>query len=289
MKLPQLLLVLLLSIAAGAASALYVSRHQGTAVATTESSYDRVLRTGTLRCGYADWPPYVFMKDPTTGKMSGIMADLTEAIAGKLNLKVEWTENTGWGSFIESLRDHRIDVMCAGIWRNGERGRYLGYGLPMFYSPVYSYVSVDEHRFDKDYSAVDNPGTRIATMDGEMSDVIAKRFFPKATEVSVPQLGQITDILSNVADHKADIAFNEPSFVNEFMKKNPGKLRRAQDAPFQYFPTSLAVEIHEVQLRDMLDSALVELQNQGAVEEIIAKYNPDPSVFLRTAPPYKQP
>ncbi|MDR3425451.1 MAG: transporter substrate-binding domain-containing protein [Alphaproteobacteria bacterium] len=103
----------------------------------------------------------------------------------------------------------------------------------------------------------------------------------------MPQMGQITDILVNVATHKADVVFNEPSFVNGYMKANPNTLRLAQDTPFQVFPTSLAVEIHETQLRDMLDSALAELQNQGAIEKIISKYSTDPKVFLRVAKPYQ--
>jgi ABC-type amino acid transport substrate-binding protein len=253
-----------------------------------ESAYERVLRTGVLRCGYADWPPYVFTKDPTTGKISGIFAEVVEAIAEKLKIKVEWTENTGWGNFIESLRTHRIDAFCAGGWRNAERGRYVTYTSPIFYSAVYPYVRVDDHRFDKDLSAINQPDIHISAMDGEMSDVIAKLYFPKAVEVSVPQLGQITDILVNVASHKADVVFNEPSFVNNYIKANPNSLRLAQDKPFQVFQTSLGVEIHETELRDMLDSALTELQNQGIVENIISKYSNDPTIFLRPALPYRQ-
>ena len=40
--------------------------------AKKETAYERVTRTGVLRCGYATWPPNV-MKDPNTGKVSGII------------------------------------------------------------------------------------------------------------------------------------------------------------------------------------------------------------------------
>ena len=30
-----------------------------------ESAYDRVLRTGVLKCGYSVWPPY-YTQDPNT-------------------------------------------------------------------------------------------------------------------------------------------------------------------------------------------------------------------------------
>jgi len=287
MKIWNIILVIVISLVMSFVVRYVAPTSGGEAVAAKESVYDRVLRTGVLRCGYADWPPAGFVKNPQTGEVSGIMADVTEAVAAKLNLKVEWTENTGWGSFIESLRDHRIDVFCSGPWQNAARGRYVGFSVPVFYSAVYPYVAASDHRFDKDLSAANAPTIRISAMDGEMSDIIAKERFPKAVEISVPQLGQYTDIFMNVATHKADIVFNEPSIAASYMASNPNSLRLAQDRPFQTFPTCLAVDIHEVHLRDMLNSALVELQNQGVVDEIISKYSTDPKVFLRVTKPYQ--
>lgn len=289
MKFFHIFLVVGLSVITTVATVSYIGPKSGPAGVNTsarESAYDHVLNTGVLRCGYADWPPYVFTKDPTSGKFSGIDFEIMEAIAAKLKLKIEWAENLGWGTLVESLRDHRVDAFCTGVWSNAERGRYLGFTAPMFFSAVYPYVAEDDHRFDKDLSSVNSPDVRISVMDGETSDVIAKQRFPKATAVSVPQLGQVTDILVNVATHKADIVFNEPSFADDFIKANPGKIRRAQDIPLQVFPTVFAVDIHETQLLDMLNSALTELQNAGVIDTIIAKYNSDPHVFLRVAKPY---
>lgn len=289
MKFSHIVLVVILSVVTAIAATAFFNYYEKVTpqATTTETAYDRVLRTGIIRCGYAEWPPNVFVKDPQTGKVSGVLADIAEAIAAKLKMKIEWTEETGWGSFIESLQSQRIDVMCAGIWRNGERGRYVGFNLPMFYSGDYPYVALDDHRFDKDLSLINQPNIRISTMDGEMSDVIAKEHFPKATEVSVPQLGQITDVLMNVVNHKADITFANANTANDFIKANPNKLRLAQDQPFQVSPTSFAVDIKEVQLRDMIDSAIAELHNQGAIENILSKYNADPKEFLRVAKPYE--
>jgi ABC-type amino acid transport substrate-binding protein len=287
-KLSHILLVIILSLATAYLTARYAVPHSnGEAVVAKESAYDRVLRTGVLRCGYADSPPYVLTQDAATGKVSGILPDVIEAAATKLKVKVEWTENTGWGNAIESLHDHRTDVFCAGLWRNAERGRYVGYGVPIYYVAVYPYVAVDDHRFDKDLDAINSPSVRISVMDGEMSDIIAKTHFPKAKEVSVPQLGQYTDILMNVTTHKADVTFAEVSLVDAFTKANPHSLRPLQSQPFEVFQSSLAVDIRETQLRDMLDNTLAELQNQGVVDVIISKYSSDPKEFLRVAKPYQ--
>ncbi|MDD5585909.1 MAG: transporter substrate-binding domain-containing protein [Alphaproteobacteria bacterium] len=285
--LPQIALVVLLSIATTAVTARFLGSKEG-AQSVKETAYDRVMRTGVLRCGYADFPPYLFTKDPTSGKRTGIFVETTEAVADKLGLKVEWAEDTGWGNLVESLRTHRVDAFCAGKWRDAHRGRYIAYGMPLFYMSVYPYVRVNDHRFDKDLSAINSPEARISAMDGEMSDLIAKQHFPKATAVSVPELGQITDIFLHVANNKADVVFNDSAIADAFIKANPGKLRRAQDAPYQVFPTSLVVDLHERALLDMLDSAVVELEHSGAIDAIVAKYTKDPKVLLRLAKPYRE-
>ena len=287
MKLGQIALVIFLTIATTVATTYFLSNKPEGQTAK-ETAYDRVMRTGVLRCGYADFPPYLFTKDPTTGKIAGVFAETTEAVADKLGLKVEWAEGTGWGNLVESLRSHRIDAFCAGKWRDAHRGRYIAYGTPLFYMSVYPYVRVDEHRFDKDLTAINSPEVRISAMDGEMSDLIAKQHFPKAVEVSVPELGQITDIFLHVADNKADVVFNDSAIAEAFMKANPDKLRRVQDTPYQVFPTSLVVELHETELLAMLDSAVVELQHSGDIERIISKYTKDPKVLLRLAKPYQE-
>ncbi len=287
MKFSQLVIIIFLSVISTIVAERFF--RPSTQVTALESAYDRVLRTSVLRCGYADTPPIGFVQDAKTGKVSGIFPDIAEVIASRLKLKVEWTENTGLGGAIESLHTHRIDAFCSGLFRNTGRGRYVGYTSPAFYSPVYPYVGITDHRFDKDLSAVNQPNVRISAMDGATSDIIAKNHFPKATEISVPQLGQYTDILLNVANHKADIVFSEPSAVNAYIKSNPNTLRLAQDTPYQFFPVSFAVDIHEPQLQEMLDTAVIELQNQGIIDQIILKYSADTKEFLRVAKPYEMP
>src|SRR2546430_1529683 len=58
------------------------------------SAYDRVIKSGTIRAAYLDYPP-AFRKDAKTGKASGIFVDTLEQVASNLGLKVEWTEEVG--------------------------------------------------------------------------------------------------------------------------------------------------------------------------------------------------
>ncbi|MCB9988548.1 MAG: transporter substrate-binding domain-containing protein [Rhodospirillales bacterium] len=255
--------------------------------AADETAYDRVMRTGKMRCGYAMWPPHVLVKDPNSGEIKGMIPDILEQAANNMDMEIEWTEEVGWGSFIESLRSNRIDAFCMVSWPTATRGRYVDYTPPLFYSVNNIYVRADDHRFDDDLSKINDPSVRVSVMDGEMSAVIHRDHFPEAQAVSIPQLAEPTQLLLNVKTGKADVAFMEPGMVKEFLKHNPGALRKVGDKPFQVFPNSIAVLIGEVKLKAMLSTAITELINHGVVQGIVDKYEPDREIFMPVAKPYQ--
>src|SRR5258708_19158322 len=63
----------------------------------TSTLYDTVVSSGRLRCGYTIDPPGC-LKNPNTGKLSGIGIETIELIGKHLGLKVEWTEEVDWGT-----------------------------------------------------------------------------------------------------------------------------------------------------------------------------------------------
>src|ERR1700735_3304508 len=69
----------------------------------TATAYERVMRTGTIRCGYVRWYPY-FTKELKTGELSGLNYDAMAAIGEELDLKIEWAEEVGWGNLGEGLK-----------------------------------------------------------------------------------------------------------------------------------------------------------------------------------------
>src|SRR5271167_4377726 len=77
-----------------------------------ESLYDRVIRTGKIRCAYVIYYPDC-IKDPNTGKLSGIGIEAIELIAKKLGLTAEWTEEVGWGTMMEGLQTGRYDLIAS--------------------------------------------------------------------------------------------------------------------------------------------------------------------------------
>jgi polar amino acid transport system substrate-binding protein len=253
-----------------------------------ESAYQRILRTGKIRCGYVVYPPGL-MKDANTGKLSGIFVDATNAAAANMGLRADWTEEVGWGSMIEGLRANRYDAICSPVWANSTRGKQADFSVPLFYSGIGAYVRVDDHRFDADLTKLNASGVTVATVDGEMSSIIAHQDFTKARQDSFPQLADVSQLLLEITSKKADVTFVEPFIAELFLKAHPGTLRNlAADHPLRIFPNTMMFGKDEPALKSMMDTALMELINAGAIDKLIRGYAPSVSAFYPLAFPYRR-
>jgi ABC-type amino acid transport substrate-binding protein len=88
------------------------SRQSAPAFSKPETAYERVIRTRTLRCGWALWPIFEDI-DPNTKELKGIVPEFTQALAQKLNLKIEWVMEVQWGQEPEALATGKIDAICS--------------------------------------------------------------------------------------------------------------------------------------------------------------------------------
>lgn len=251
--------------------------------------YQRVLNSGEIRASYAIYPPYC-LQNPNTGEIEGIMVEILEHAAEKLQLKIVWTEEVGWGTIFEGLKLNRYDIFGAGVWRNASRGRVADFSMPTFYNPIKAWGRADETRFIDDLASINAPNVRISVMDGAMDDLIAIADYPLAQHVSVPQLNPWTDVLLNITTRKADVTFAEPGAVRPFLERNPGTLKElAVDYPVRVFAICYAFNLGEERFKAMLNSALEETINEGFVEKVLLKYEVEPGDLLRVALPYQLP
>ena len=273
------------AVAVGSASFIGCGHTTGDGAPTAKSTLEQVASSGAIRCGYVAYPPGL-IKDPNTGKISGIFPDVLEQAAHNLGLKVEWTEEVGWGTMVEGLKAGRYDMIGSPVWPTSQRVRVADFTDPIYYGGAEAYVRPDDNRFAKGLAVLNAPEFRIATTDGEVTDAIARQDFPKAQRVSLPQLSDLSQLLLTVADGKADVTFAEPHVAYEYMKHNPGKLKPALPGqPVRLYPNTMMLKQSDYAFRRMIDLAIAELQNNGVVEKILLKYEPFPGAFYRNAKP----
>lgn len=256
-------------------------------VAAKDTLHDRVMQAGKIRCGYFVFPPYC-MKDPNTGKLSGIFVEALTEAAKNLNLTLDWTEEVGYGSMIEGLRANRYDIVPTGVWPNANRARYADFSIPLFYSGIGVYVRTDDNRFSgKNLKALDSDKVTISTVDGTVQDLMAKKNFPNAHILSHPDTAEASQILLDVTHKKADVTFIEPGLVGLFLKNNPGTLKSiSARQPIGVVGNTMMFKIGEPSFKSMLNTALAELIQTGYINRLLDKYEPIQGAYYRVAPPY---
>jgi len=276
--------ILLLSIAFLSSCTSSVGSTQNT---NRQSTYDRVINSGKIRCGYVIYPPGC-IKDPNTGKLSGIGVESIELISNKLGLKVEWTEELGWGTMLEGLETGRYDMIATPVWTNANRAKKIVFSNPLFYSPVFVFARKGDDRFKNHWEKINTPKVTISTVDGGTVEVIAQADFPLATKISMPEMTDIAHQLLNVATGKADITFAESTIANGYMRSNPGTVESINpEKPIRVFASSWMFSRGEYEFKAMLDTVLDEIINSGSMDKIIDKYEKAPHEIYRLARPYR--
>ena len=257
------------------------------ASADSPTVYSRVIDSGVIRCGYVTYPPGC-IKDPNSGELSGVFVDLLEDAAQNLGLEVEWVEEVGWGSMVEGLRADRYDLIGSPVWANATRARLADFSTPLFYSGIGVYVRANDSRFADGLERINDSSVKIATIDGEMSDIIARSQFPDAERLSLPQNSDNSVMLLNVAEGRADVTFVEPYIAGLFLQNHPEALVNiSSDRPIRVFPNTMMFRKGQGEFKSMLDVAILELINTGKIQELFDKYGVSSGSFYPPAYPYR--
>ena len=257
----------------------------GSSQNTASPTLDHVLTSRTLRAAYINYPPSMVV-DPNTKSKTGIMSDVAAAIAKAMNLTLTYVEETSFATMVDTVDSGRADIVVSGIWPSSTRALRADFSRVVYYSPVYAYVRSDDARFDSKLTTADTQAVRVATIDGELSSIVAQSDFHNATMQSLPQQTDVSQLLLQLTAHKADITFVEPAIADGFLAKNPGSIRRVADvAPVRIFPNTFLFRKGDAGLRDAINVAIVELTNAGRIAAIVKPYDPGSMRFTLPPPP----
>lgn len=257
---------------------------------TKESAFDRVTRTGVIRCGYYVFPPVTY-RDPNTGKLSGFTVDMMDEIAKRASLKIEWTEETNFSNWIPGLQSKRFDVSCTPNWPDIPQGRAAAFSIPMFYSGLYPMVRADDARFknNDDLSALNHPDITFSAQEGEGPAGLIKAYFPKAKLNLLPNDAEKTNFVMDLTTKKADAIVTDENGLSEYNRNAKIKMKLiGLKSPLKLQSFTLAVERHEMILNDFLNNAVLDLIYDGTMDRLLRKWEAEPGkTYLRVTSPAK--
>lgn len=272
--------------------AVLVAGQQNQVLAKSDQSvFDQVMNSGVLRCGYYVFPPATY-RDPNTKELSGFSIDLMNEIGKRSGLKIEWSEETNFSNWIPSLQAGRFDVACTPNWPDIPQLRAVAFSTSMFYAGLSPMVRADDSRFSgKDLKVFNDEAVTFATPDGDAIGGIVAAKFPKAKIKYLSADGDISSFAMDVITKKSDAFISDRNGLYEFNKNNPIKLKLfAPDQPLKLQAFSLAVEAHQVEMKNFLDNAIAELQHDGTMDRLLRKWESEPGkTYLRVSSPAQLP
>jgi ABC-type amino acid transport substrate-binding protein len=249
-----------------------------------ESAYQRVIKSNSIHCGYSQWSPLLYT-DPNTNQKAGIFYDLMEEVGKRLSLKIVWQEELGWDTVVQSVNSGRVDMACAGYYLHPDRIKYLSSTLPQIYTPLYIWGRSGDH-----FNALEdlnNSKYRFAMVDGGSSNELIAKKFPLAQPLSLPGTASNGELIESLKSKKADFFVDDKSGMAAYQSANPGVIDIVfPDKPVTLIPVVMLLPVEDPQLKDMIDSTLLNIEYDGTLDTIL-KNNKVDQIFLRNPQPQK--
>ncbi len=262
--------------------------------ARADDVFDRVMKTGTIKCAYYVFTP-VTERDPETGELTGLLVDYMEEIGRRANLRIEWAEEVTFGNWAPALQADRFDAVCTPMWPEIPMARAVAFTEPLFFAGLSPLVRADDPRFQSDneaenFARLNQPDVTFIAQEGNAQEPLTRAAFPEATVRTISAAIEGPVVLQEIVTGKADAILLDRNAEITYNRNNDVKLRLiAPEKPVKVQPFTLVVRKEAMIWKDFLDNAIRELHNDGMLERMMRRWEPEPYTFLRPAVPYAKP
>ncbi len=243
-----------------ASPALFIGSAQ--AQSATESAFDRVSRTKTLRvAAFPGALPY-FSKDLASGNWVGACTAMAADIAKIFDAKVEYVEST-YGNAVLDLQTNKIDLAFA-LNPTPARALSITFSKPMLIHP---FGAILKKGFEaKNWEDLNKPEVRIVVDRGSLHDVAARRFAPKAQLVVVEKPDEA---ILTMNSGRADVNILAAMLALSALGKNPGLGRFVLlGNPIFALPSCIGLRREpDTRLREVVDAWLDMNRGTGQIRE----------------------
>jgi polar amino acid transport system substrate-binding protein len=254
----------------------------GTAQAESDSTFDRIKKTGVVRvAGLVGEEPY-FHKDLSTGKWSGFCIEMARDIAKNFGAKLEIVEST-WGNSVLDLQANKIDISFA-LNPTPKRALVIDFTRPIFYN---SFSIVTRKGFTvKSWSELNRPEVKIGVDIGSTHELIARRYTPNANIIGFKSRDEV---IMAVQAGKADCFVCTIILGLTSLKKNPELGTFIIPEPVLSVPVSAGVRKEpDKSWRDWVSVWADYNRGLGTTREFIIESLKDVGIKLSDVPPQVQ-
>jgi ABC-type amino acid transport substrate-binding protein len=181
-----------------------------------DSRLYQITKSGVLRV--CTWPLYfsISFRNPSTGQLEGIDADLMKELAKDMGVKLEVVD-TAFGTFIADLQANKCDIGMFGVGATMKRAQAVEFSKPYLVTNVYAVIK--EGGPVKQWSDIDKKGVNVVTTLGSYIEPFMRGYLKNATFNAVaPPATTQAELMSN----RADVVMTDFPSSLRMVKEFPG-------------------------------------------------------------------
>ncbi|WP_051280109.1 amino acid ABC transporter substrate-binding protein [Anaerovorax odorimutans] len=260
-----LVLVLILSIFAAGCGNDNDVKSEDNNDAAKDTSLTDIQDKGTLVVGCdTEFPPMGFIGDD--GELTGFDLELAALVAEKLGVKSE-PKAINWDTKEIELNNGNIDVIWNGYTIKKDRNEKVEYTKPYLNNQQVLVVAADspyEKKSDLEGKTV-GAQVKSAGLDALKADDLA------STLKAIPEYEAYTYALMDLETSRLDALAVDKILIRYAMQQNPGKYKVLDEGLCnEYYGIGCAKGA--VALREAIDKALDELQEDGSIDKLSKKW-----------------
>ncbi len=147
-------------------------------------------------------------------------------------------------------------------------------------------MRADDNRYNgTTLDDLNNQNYTMSFLDGDISLILSNQLFPNAKKHGLSQTQGYSMIIRDIAAGKADFSVIDKNAVEDYNATNKEKLKLIGN-PIATNAFGFPLP-NDLQFKSMIDSAVIEMQQDGTLENILEKHNYTKYVHL-PAIPYRQ-
>jgi len=219
--------------------------------------------TGTLRAGMNLGNTLFTTKDPVTGELRGVAADLMRELASRLDVPVEFVVHATPGEVADAAERGTWDVAVLAI--EAARARTIAFSAPMTEIEA-SYVVHQASRLQS-VGQVDSAGVRISAAEKSGYELFLTRTLRNATVVHAKGFQASIDLFN---DRRSDaLAGLKPALLDAMHKIPDGHML---EGPFMTVNHGLGVPLDRPLAAEYVRAFVMDMNASGFVARAIARH-----------------
>ncbi|MEA5456846.1 ABC transporter substrate-binding protein [Sinomonas sp. JGH33] len=273
--------------AAAASLALAACGASSASPGSSGSALD-TMTPGQITVAIEPYAPYTSMQGD---KMVGLDADILQAAADKLGLKIV-PQVTDFNGMLAGVQSQRVDIAIGGIAWTQDRAKVGLFTDPPYYSP--SAMAI------KDGASAPQTVDALKGLDlGTVTGYVWVKAIQSVPDSRLHTYPDANGLFADVAAGRVNVGFVDPLLISYTQQQRPdlGLQTKYMDPPtdaqvkqtpnYQYFQpymTGFYVPKQEPKLEAAISKEIDAMYTDGTLAKLIQKYGGDPSQYLTPSP-----